>query len=63
LDQARFEFGPIRDVVENDEAPDLLLVFGHERRDGDIQSGFAWSGRRSITISVGLSVMGRGPRC
>ena len=46
LHQALLQFGAIGDVVEDDQAADLFLVFGDQRRDGDIERGFAEARRQ-----------------
>ncbi len=54
LHQALLQLGAVGNVVENDQAADLLLVFRNQRRNGEIERGFAvcaagspsrWSGR------------------
>ena len=46
LHQALLQFGAVGDVVEDDQAADLLLVFGDQRRDGDVQGGLAEARRQ-----------------
>ena len=46
LHQLALEFGTVRDVVEENDAADLLAVFRNQGRDGNIQDGLALNGRR-----------------
>ena len=50
LHQAPLQLGAVGDVVEDDQAADLLLVPRNQRRDGDVQRGLAK--RRTIAVSV-----------
>ena len=62
LDELALEFRPVGDVVENDEAPDLLLVARNEWRDGDVHDRLAHrqSGRQTVAavaIAVGCGLV------
>ena len=41
LHQAALQFGAVRNIVEDHQTPDLLVIARHQRRDGDVHAGFA----------------------
>ena len=41
LNKALFEFGAIGNIVEDDQAADLLLVLRYQRGDGEVERGLA----------------------
>ena len=61
LHQALLQLGAVGDVVEDDQAADLLLVLRDQRRDGDVQRGFAERRRRGVPLPLPCAVaVGRG---
>ena len=58
LHQAPLQLVAIRDVVENNQPADLPHVFGHQRRNREIQDVHRGAGRLAVpfTVAVGMPV-------